>query len=350
MIIIIGAGLSGLLTGYLLKKESIPFKILEARNRVGGRINSIYRKKEAPVEMGATWFTDQHTNLVNLLEELKIEQFQQFMEERIFYQPNATTPPQIVQIPGDGLSYRISGGSYHLINCLAQNLDSEDILLNQNVKHINFKEKSVEIKTQEIFEASSVVLAIPPKLWVNNISFEPEFSKDLLNVAMQTHTWMEDSIKVALTFKEPFWLQENLPATLFSNAGPVTEFYDHCNQVRTEYALCGFVNSAFKNIPYLERKELVIHQLKNIFGTSLTEYLHYEECVWADQEQTFQASETPLLPHQNNGHPIFRNTYFNNRLFISGSETASAFPGYMEGAVIAAMETVKKIKKEYSDI
>ena len=47
MIIIVGAGLSGLLTGYLLKKEGIPFKILEARNRIGGRINTVYGTNEA---------------------------------------------------------------------------------------------------------------------------------------------------------------------------------------------------------------------------------------------------------------------------------------------------------------
>jgi len=60
MVIIIGAGLSGLLTGYRLKKEGIPFKILEARNRVGGRINTVNGINNTPIEMGATWFTNQH--------------------------------------------------------------------------------------------------------------------------------------------------------------------------------------------------------------------------------------------------------------------------------------------------
>ena len=75
MILIIGAGLSGLLTGYRLKKEGIPFKILEARNRVGGRINTVYGTNKTPVEMGATWFTKQHKNLIALLEELDIDFF-----------------------------------------------------------------------------------------------------------------------------------------------------------------------------------------------------------------------------------------------------------------------------------
>lgn len=345
MIVIVGAGLSGLLTGYLLKKEGVAFKILEARDRVGGRINSIYRTEEAPVEMGATWFTNQHGNLIELLEELKIDHFEQIIDKAVFYQPNANAAAQLVQIPADGSSFRIKGGSSNLINSLAQKLDSADMLLNQPVKHIKFAKEFVEIQAKNIFEASAVVLAIPPKLWANNITFDPELPTDLLEVALQTHTWMEDSIKVALSFKEPFWQQENLPATLFSNAGPVTEFYDHSNQERTKYALCGFVNAAYKNISFLERKDLVIHQLKNIFGNSLTEYLHYEECVWSKEAQTFQSSELPILPHQNNGNPIFRKMYFGNRLLISASEAASAFPGYMEGAVIAAIETANQIIK-----
>ncbi|MCJ7758751.1 MAG: FAD-dependent oxidoreductase, partial [Gillisia sp.] len=72
MIIIIGAGLSGLLTAYRLKKEGIPFKILEARNRIGGRINTVYGTDNTPVEMGATWFGSEHKHLRALLEELGI--------------------------------------------------------------------------------------------------------------------------------------------------------------------------------------------------------------------------------------------------------------------------------------
>lgn len=91
MIIIIGAGLSGLLAAYHLKKEGIPFKILEARTRVGGRINTVYGTNNTPVEMGATWFGTQHKNLIALLEELGIKYFEQYMEGTVFFQPFSTS-------------------------------------------------------------------------------------------------------------------------------------------------------------------------------------------------------------------------------------------------------------------
>lgn len=279
MIINVGGGLSGLLTGYLLKKEGIPFKILESRNRFGGRINTIYRENEAPIEMGATWFTNQHVNLIALLEELGIESFEQFMDTEVFYQPSPNLAAQIVEIPIGEPSYRISGGTSALINNILEKLCPEDLLLNQAVSQITFAENTVSVKAETIFEGDAVVLALPPKLWANRIDFQPEISEDLKDIALQTHTWMEDSIKVALTFAKPFWMEGQITRTLFSNVGPVVEFYDQSDAENSRYALCGFINSDFKKLSKSERKQLVINQLKNIFGTSVIEFLTYEECV-----------------------------------------------------------------------
>ncbi|MFT6795197.1 MAG: monoamine oxidase, partial [Maribacter sp.] len=57
--------------------------------------------------------------------------------------------------------------------------------------------------------------------------------------------------------------------------------------------------------------------------------------------------ETFLYPHQNNGNPIFRESYFDDTLFISSSESATEFAGYMDGAVSSAYQIVKKITKGY---
>jgi monoamine oxidase len=41
------------------------------------------------------------------------------------------------------------------------------------------------------------------------------------------------------------------------------------------------------------------------------------------------------MGHENNGHRDYKRPLLNGKLYISGSETASANPGYME-AVVAA--------------
>jgi len=345
MVIIIGAGLSGLLTAYRLKKEGIPFKILEARNRVGGRINTVYGANDTPIEMGATWFTNQHKHLIALLEELGIEYFEQYMDRTVFYQPSSTSPAESIQIPNQPASYRISGGTSNLINNLLQNLDKNDVLLNQSVKDIKIYKNTVQVNAKEAFEGNTVVLAIPPKLWAKKIIFEPSLPSELMLVAEQTHTWMEDAIKIALTYTQPFWQQDNIPGTLFSNVGPITELYDHCNHERSKYALCGFINSSFKNLTYKERRDGVINQIKNIFGPKAEEFIDYQECIWSKEENTYEASDVFLFPHQNNGNPIFNKPLFDDKILISSSESASEFPGYIDGAVFAANETVKKLRK-----
>lgn len=343
MILILGAGLSGLLTGYRLKQAGIPFKILEARNRLGGRIQTVYGKNNTPVEMGATWFTQQHEQLKALIEELKLAYFEQHMESKVFYQTSATAPTQLIQIPSQAPSYRISGGTSHLINSLYQKLDPADILFNQTVTKIKIHKNTVEVHAKQVFKGHSIVLALPPKLWSKRIVFEPALLSELKQVAEQTHTWMEDSIKVGLTYKRPFWQDEELPATLFSNAGPITELYDHSNHEKTKYALCGFINASLNNRTYEERQASVLNQLKRVYGIQVLDYVDYQECAWITKKNTFETSDTFIYPHQNNGNPIFSKALFDEKIIVSSSESAKEFPGYMDGAVYAGNLSAEKI-------
>ncbi len=348
MVIIIGAGLSGLLTAYRLQEQGIPYTILEARSRIGGRIHTLYNEKQAPVEMGATWFGDYHTEVVRLLEELDIPRFTQHMDATVFYEPVGSNGAQQVEIPPQAASYRVAGGTSALINAIYDKLDSANVLLNQSVKSIRYLNNKVQVLSKKTFEGDVVVLALPPKLWASQISFEPQLSDNLKQLSLQTHTWMEDSIKVAITYPTPFWKEAQKPSSLFSNIGPVTEFYNHENIEKSKFALCGFINASYSKLRNEERQKLVINQLVTVFGTSAQEYTAYHECVWSKEPQTHVVSKSPLFPHQNNGNPLFRESLWNNSLFISSSESAKEFPGYMDGAISSANETATKIIKRLS--
>ena len=225
-------------------------------------------------------------------------------------------------------------------------LDETDVLFNQTVNSIKIGKDGVQVRSEKTYESDSVVLAVPPKLWAKNIVFEPHLPADLMSTAIQTQTWMEDSIKIALTYEQAFWELENIPSTLFSNSGPITEFYDHSDHEGSKYALCGFINSSLKNLTPVERRQKVIKQLKKIFGAKAKAFTNYEECIWSKENNTFETSDTFLYPHQNNGNPIFRESYLDDKLFISSSEAASQFAGYMEGAVSSAYRIVERILKD----
>ena len=118
-VIIIGAGLAGLTAAFFLKKEGISATVLEARPRVGGRIHTIYKENEAPIEHGATWLGKKHSHLMLLLKELKIDAFIQHLGKFAVYEPSSLSHPQVVQLPpNNDPSYRIKGGTSSVINTL----------------------------------------------------------------------------------------------------------------------------------------------------------------------------------------------------------------------------------------
>lgn len=75
-IIIVGGGISGLYTAYkaLLKNPHTSILLLEASNRLGGRIQTYHDKNYQSIEIGAGRFNKTHTHLWNLIKDLNLEQ------------------------------------------------------------------------------------------------------------------------------------------------------------------------------------------------------------------------------------------------------------------------------------
>lgn len=293
--------------------------------------------------MGATWFGPQHQNLIALLNELELGSFAQYTKGPIIYEADARTGPQVVQLPESEPSFRVVGGTNRLINTLSEKLAENEVLLNQPVRQIEFSERVV-IKTDDReIETDLIISTLPPALLVNIIHFHPALPENLVAVANETHTWMGNSIKAGIVYQTPFWQEGKLSGTLFSNVGPLNEFYDHANADNSKYALCGFVGEGFAELTPQLRLEQVNTQLKKAFGTEGVNYLNYEECVWSREEFTKHSNSENLVPHQNAGHPIYQESWYDNRLYVAGSETSGLYGGYMEGAVYSANSLVLKI-------
>lgn len=345
-IVILGAGLSGILTAYRLQNKGFDIEIIEARDRIGGRIHTIH-SDTAQVEMGATWFNDVHINFRNLLKELEIEYFEQFMQGTSYFEPFSATAAQEIQIPQNSPSYRVTGGTNQLIETLKKKLIAVPIYLNETVSSLDFDNEKIQITTQnQSFLTDYVISTLPQALFTNDINVTPVLPEKLINIAGKTHTWMQDSVKVAFVYPTPFWRNKNYSGTLFSNAGPITEFYDQSNAAADKFALCGFISSGMEMYSQAERLEKLKTQLVKIFGREALQFTSYHETIWAKEIETKSPKQMGFMyPHQNNGHPLFRESYCDNRLFFAGTETANQYPGYMEGAVIAAENTVKAILK-----
>ena len=120
--IIIGAGLSGLTSAYLLDKQGeTNFLVLEARDRIGGRILT-----KDTIDFGATWIHHPHENILSLLDTLSIDKFVQYTEGKNILMYNTRAEPHyFFNDPNAPSSYRISGGSSTLIKKLSKSIENK---------------------------------------------------------------------------------------------------------------------------------------------------------------------------------------------------------------------------------
>ena len=348
-VIIIGAGLAGLTTAYFLKKKGIKVAIIEASNSIGGRIDTITGSTGVTMEMGATWFGLKHNSLVALLTELNIEYFSQYTKGISLFETMSFVPPQRFEVPeSEESSYRIKGGTKTIINRLYETLDPESIFLNTKAEKVEAKGNIATIYCNEnrTIAATKVISTLPPNLLVKTIKFSPELPENIKRLCAKTHTWMSESIKFSVEYKTAFWKENKLSGTLFSQSGIIQEQYDHSNAENTKYALKGFLNNGTSILSLEERKKKVLTQLVHLFGSEAENYVSYNEKVWSDLGLTHIPYDSFVMPHQNNGHALYQEPYLNGILFISGTETATVFPGYMDGAVKAAKAVSEKIQIE----
>lgn len=344
-VVIVGGGLSGLTLAYLLSKKNIYTTILEASPRLGGRIQTIKGAIETPLELGATWFSDMHPNLLALIDELGLKKYPQFSKGISLFQTKSFEPPQKFFIPEAEMpSYRVAGGTQMLIDTLAQKLTGDAVLLNTKVTAIKETGNGILLETAggKTIEADKVIICIPPQLAGKQIIFSPKLPDALNSILSNVQTWMAGAVKFTLEYNHPFWRYEGYSGMLYSHAGIITEMYDHTNFEENKFGFTGFLSGSAASYASGIRKQFVLRQLAELLGEQALTATAYFDKVWTD-EFILDGNQVIQCPHQYNGHPLLQQGYMDEKLFFAATETATEFPGYMEGALIAAQSVAARL-------
>lgn len=363
-IAIIGGGLSGLYTHYLLQQQGVNSTLYEARDRLGGRIISVPSSqptdgidpKVERFDLGPSWFwPDMHPLITQLVEELDLTAFQQYQTGAHLFDRGRGNPPQRYELGfgGSPISMRLAGGMLNLIEALADKVDRNTIKLNHAVRHINQNDDSTIALTfndnETQITADHVVLALPLRLLASNIQFSPALPGPLIRHCKDTMTWMAAHAKFVAVYDEPFWRQQGLAGSASSQTGPLVEIHD-ASAMEGKAALFGFVgvNAAARKTAGRETLiQVTLNQLADLYGEQAANPVDTFLVDWS--QETFTATEPDQAganSHPMYGLPATSSPLWGNRLHVSGTESTANAGGYLEGALASALNAINDIKQK----
>ena len=360
-VLIVGGGLSGLHTAYQLSQQGIEFVLLEARDRLGGRIHSRnwqqddYDAAKPAFDMGPAWFWPGQQNMERLVHELGLV-------ESVFYQQGSgdaiyENDQGVIQRGVQGISmagsYRLRGGNAQLIAALNEKLSPESIIPNAKLTQLKYQEKSIQAGVtvdgvEQVIECDRVVIAAPPRVALSHISFSPLFTEQRLQELNNVQTWMAGHAKLLAFYETPFWLEQGYSGDCISQRGPMHEIHDASPKEGGPYALFGFMGVPAEHRGDQELlKSAATQQLVRLFGDEAENPLGIYLKDWAKDDLTAtELDQEMMTSHPSNDIKQFSESSWDHRLIWSGSETAAngtRFNGYLEGALEASSRTVKLI-------
>jgi monoamine oxidase len=227
---------------------------------------------------------------------------------------------------------------------LIEYIGEENIITNSEIIKIADKGDHISLldNAGKIHHGQQVISTVSPQILASTITIEPALPSELLELMQNVQTWMSGSIKFAVEYKEPFWLKNGFSGTIFSQSGIIVEMYDHTNFEQDKFALMGFLNASAANYTFEQREAFVVEQIETLFGSIVTKNISYHDKIW-DHKYILTANPKFLMAHQNNGHALLQEPLLNGKLYLSGTETATSHPGYLEGAIASAQKTVTQI-------
>ncbi|KKI90359.1 amine oxidase [Bacillus sp. SA1-12] len=357
-VVIVGAGLSGLHAASLLTEQGIKCRVLEARDRIGGRVLSTLspnRPDLGKFDLGPTWFWPQYERTIaNLVKKLNVGTFDQYTEGAMLSERYHKEPPERYVLPENSVarSVRFRGGVQSLIDAVANTLPPGIVELETRVTAIRLdKAGAITLEAGradgkiEKVPASAVILALPPRIAARHIEFSPSLPTDLMTDLVNKPTWMAGQAKAVAIYDRPFWRKSGLSGFVSSWVGPLQEIHDASPEIGSG-ALFGFFGMPAKMRRELgEDKvlELVIDQLVRLFGPSAQNVRAILYKDWAnDSETAVEEDLDPLRDFPSYGQPPIAGGW-ERKMFFSGSETNSQFGGHLEGALQSAEQAVFEI-------
>ncbi|MEM1109290.1 MAG: FAD-dependent oxidoreductase [Planctomycetota bacterium] len=350
-VLIVGGGISGISAAWGLQKAGIDAKILEARDRIGGRIltheiEGHPPQQAAALDLGPSWFWPGQPLIAGLLDRFGLSFFAQHDTGDSLFE---THTGQVHRNPPPGPmagALRVNGGFGRLVHALAEDLAPDSIFLQHTVTTLDGQHDRVRLEAQHpggstTFEADHVALALPPRL-IPALSFDSALPDAAQESMARVPTWMAGHAKFFAVYDTPFWRTNNLNGSVFSMPGPLGEIHDASpDEEEAQGVLFGFVKLHADERQRLGHQGVIdqcVAQLDRLFGAEAAHPRETYLMDWSTEAETATAADhNPPPDHPAYGQRVDLGSTWAERLTPISTETSYANGGLVEGAVHAGL-------------
>lgn len=259
---------------------------------------------------------------------------------------NEQTPgtlARLLSVVNGAQELRFVGGSQVLAQRIAWHL-GERVVLSSPVREIQTTGGGVRVRTdRHAIECQQIIVAVPPAL-AAAIHYEPKLPTRRAQLFQRLP--MGSLMKVQAVYDRPFWREAGLSGQSLIEGGPVRSTFDNTPPSGRPGVLFGFVGGAQARAWPLrtagDRRAAVLANFAAVVGDGALNPADYFEVDWPGEEWSrggpvAYAPPGVLLDYGSTiREPV-------GPIHWAGTETATFWNGYMEGAVRSGERAAREV-------
>ncbi|MGB2567105.1 flavin monoamine oxidase family protein [Micromonospora citrea] len=262
----------------------------------------------------------------------------------LFYLRSGGGSGLLLAMAGGAQQDRIVGGPAALAERMAGALPAGSVVTGTPVRAIGQDGGGVVAYTDgSAHRADAAVVAVAPAL-AGRIGYDPPLPA--LRDGLTQRMPMGSALKAHAVYPEPFWRADGRSGVATAAEGPVTETVDNgvpgsSRGVLTAFAYGGAARELRRMSPQ-RRREALLDALVALVGPAAARPDDLVEYDWSADEWTRGCFCGALTPGSWTGYgPELRRP--TGRVFWAGTETATRWAGYLEGAVLAGERSAAEV-------
>lgn len=253
----------------------------------------------------------------------------------------------LLNTAGGAQEKRIVGGSQLISERMAKQLGKGAVQLRSPVRTIRRTKGGVEVQTGSgKWKAKRVIVTLPPAL-VGSIRFLPDLTSQ--RAQLNQRVPMGSVFKCMAVYDKPFWREQGLSGMATSDTGPVKLTFDNSPPDGAPGVLLGFIEGQeardYAGTSQSERRAAVIDSFARYFGEEARNVRNYIDKSWAADRWSRGCYVGFCPPGVLVGYrEAIRSPV--GPIHWAGTETATEWAGYMDGAIQAGQRAAGEVLGE----